>query len=88
MSTRRPDGHDRDAICLGGPCHGLVTHLDQDIGILTIPVPRRSPDEFQASARYRVTRERVRYHGHAQPYVVLHWAGPPGPGCPRTPASP
>ncbi|WP_219469193.1 hypothetical protein [Nonomuraea rhizosphaerae] len=78
MSAERPaTGHACNAICLGGPCHGLLTHIDQDIGILAVPVPRRSPDEPERSAGYRVTRERVRYHGQAEPYIALHWADPP-----------
>ncbi|MEV1246464.1 hypothetical protein ACIBO2_20725 [Nonomuraea sp. NPDC050022] len=78
MNPPAPDDlHDCNAICLGGPCHGLLTHVDQDIGILTIPVPRRSPDGPEQRAGYRVTRERVRYWGQAEPYIALHRAGPP-----------
>ncbi|WP_203968434.1 hypothetical protein, partial [Sphaerisporangium melleum] len=83
---RAPDGrHDPDAnaICLGGPCHGLLTHIDQDIGILSVPVPRRSPEEPEACACYRVTRERVRYWGQPQPYIALHWTAQPQPTCPH-----
>ncbi|MGI5158760.1 hypothetical protein [Microbispora sp. CA-102843] len=72
---RTDDRHDRNAICLGGPCHGLLTHIDQDIGILTILVPRRSPEDPELSVDYRITRERVCYHGRQQPYIALHWAG-------------
>ncbi|MEV4109389.1 hypothetical protein [Nonomuraea sp. NPDC049695] len=80
MSTQRHGGgHDCNAICLGGPCHGLLTHIDQDIGILVVPVPRRSPDEPEVCARYRITRERVRYCGQVEPYIALHWADPPPP---------
>ncbi|MFG1704559.1 hypothetical protein ACFLIM_15315 [Nonomuraea sp. M3C6] len=79
MST---DPHECNAICLGGPCHGLLTHIDQDIGILTIPVPCRSPSDAAAGARYRITRERIRYHGRPAPYIALRWADPrPGPIC-------
>ncbi|MCF6471827.1 hypothetical protein FAF44_26040 [Nonomuraea sp. MG754425] len=70
-------GHDCNAICLGGPCHGLLTRVEQDIGILTIPVPRQSPDQPETRARYRITRERVRYWGQAEAYVALHWADQP-----------
>ncbi|MEW1841578.1 hypothetical protein AB0392_26870 [Nonomuraea angiospora] len=78
MNELPPDGrHDCNAICLGGPCHGLLTHVDQDIGILTVPVPRLSPDEPETCARYRITRERVRYFGQAEPYIALHWVDPP-----------
>ncbi|MGP4105217.1 hypothetical protein [Nonomuraea sp. KM90] len=85
MSIQRGDGgrgaHDCNAICLGGPCHGLLTHVEQDIGFLAIPVPRRRPDEPEQLAGYRITRERVRYCGQATPYIALHWAGPPAPPC-------
>ena len=85
MSAHPPDGcHDGNAICLGGPCHGLLTHIDQDIGTLTIPVPQCSsnePDKTETGARYRITRERVRYCGQAEAYVALHWDGPPDPPC-------
>ncbi|WP_188193740.1 hypothetical protein [Nonomuraea sp. SYSU D8015] len=82
MNPERPgDGHDCNAICLGGPCHGLLTHVDQDIRILTVPVPRCSPEEPEACARYRITRERVRYWGRSGPYIALHRAGPPHSPC-------
>ncbi|MET8142388.1 hypothetical protein ABZU32_18935 [Sphaerisporangium sp. NPDC005288] len=82
MSAERRDrDHDCNAICLGGPCHGLLTHIDQDIGVLFVPMPRRSPEEPETCARYRVTRERVRYCGRAEPYIALHWADPPDPAC-------
>jgi hypothetical protein len=78
MNPPAPDErHDCNALCLGGPCHGLLTHVDQDIGLLTIPVPRHSPDEPEQSAGNRVTRERVRYWGQPEPYIALHWAGSP-----------
>ncbi|SDJ45273.1 hypothetical protein [Nonomuraea jiangxiensis] len=83
MSTERgPDGHECNAICLGGPCHGLLMHIDQDIGILVVPVPRHSREEAESCARYRITRERIRYRGRREPYVALHWADPPPPSCP------
>jgi hypothetical protein len=66
-----------NAICLGGPCHGMLTHIDQDIGTLTVPVPHRSPEEPETTARYRVTRERVHHPSCAGPFIVLHWAAPP-----------
>lgn len=46
-------GRHRNVICLGGPCHGLLTHIDQDIGVLAIP--RRHPDEPERLAGYRIT---------------------------------
>ncbi|AWS42824.1 hypothetical protein [Streptosporangium sp. 'caverna'] len=75
MNSSRPS---HNAICLGGPCHGMLTHIDQDIGILTVPVPRRSPEEPEA-ARYRVTRERVHHPCCAEPFIALYWAEPPDP---------
>ncbi|MFI6485545.1 hypothetical protein ACIBH1_47090 [Nonomuraea sp. NPDC050663] len=77
MSTPPERRHECNAICLGGPCHGLVTHIDQDIGILYVPIPRHSPDEPEQHACYRVTHERVQYHGQAEPYIALHWADLP-----------
>ncbi|MEV5407553.1 hypothetical protein AB0K60_01775 [Thermopolyspora sp. NPDC052614] len=73
--------HDRDAICLGGPCHGLLVHVEQDVGVLGVPVPRRSPDEPVRHAGYRITGERVRYFGRAEPYIALHWVGPAESAC-------
>ncbi|MEV4749827.1 hypothetical protein AB0K21_25900 [Streptosporangium sp. NPDC049248] len=69
----------RNAICLGGPCHGMLTHIDQDIGTLTVPVPRRSPEEPEGTARYRITRERVHHPCRTEPFIALHWADPPEP---------
>lgn len=68
------DRHECNAICLGGPCHGLLTHIDQDIGVLDVPVPHRAPDEPETCARYRITRERVRYCDRPTSYIALHWA--------------
>ncbi|MET9343303.1 hypothetical protein [Nonomuraea sp. NPDC003804] len=70
-----------NAICLGGPCHGLLTHTDQEVGTLVIPVPRRSPSEPGSCARYLITKERMRYAGQAEPYIALHWADAPAPPC-------
>ncbi|WP_433238576.1 hypothetical protein ACQPYK_31035 [Streptosporangium sp. CA-135522] len=70
-----------NAICLGGPCHGMLTHIDQDIGTVTVPVPRRSPEEPETGARYRITRERVHHPCCAAPFIALHWADPPAPAC-------
>lgn len=68
------DRHECNAICLGGPCHGLLAHIDQDIGVLDVPVPHRAPDEPETCARYRITRERVRYCDRPTSYIALHWA--------------
>ncbi|MFD1932331.1 MULTISPECIES: hypothetical protein [Nonomuraea] len=73
-----------NAICLGGPCHGLLTQIDQEVGTLAVVVPRRSPSEPVIRARYRITKERVRYVGQAEPYIALHWADtPPACACDR-----
>ncbi|MDP9846865.1 hypothetical protein [Streptosporangium lutulentum] len=77
MNSHRP----HNAICLGGPCHGMLTHIDQDIGVLSVPVPRRSPEEPEAAARYRVTRERVHHPSCAEPFIALYWAEPPPSTC-------
>ncbi|MFF5206246.1 hypothetical protein [Streptosporangium sp. NPDC000396] len=77
------NGHlSHNAICLGGPCHGMLTHIDQDIGTLTVPVPRRSSEEPETSARYRVTRERVHHPCRAEPFIALYWADQPASMCP------
>jgi hypothetical protein len=68
-----------NAICLGGPCHGMLTHIDQDIGTLTVRVPYLEPEEADAAARYLVTRERVHHPGCVLPVIALHWAGRPAP---------
>ncbi|GAA1262352.1 hypothetical protein Psi02_74780 [Planotetraspora silvatica] len=75
-----PPAH--NAICLGGPCHGMLTHIDQDIGVLAVPVPRRSPDDPEAVASYRVTRERVHHPSCSDPFIALHWADQAAQVCP------
>ncbi len=77
-----------NAICLGGPCHGMLTHIDQDIGLPAVPIPRRSPDELETTASYRVTRERVHHPSCADPFIALHWADPPDPACSCNPSCP
>ncbi|GAA0401083.1 hypothetical protein GCM10010160_32460 [Acrocarpospora corrugata] len=60
-----------NAICLGGPCHGLLVHIDQDVGVLRIDhqsLPR---------ARYRVTARRVHHPSAARAFIVLSWADDP-----------
>jgi hypothetical protein len=61
-----------NAICLGGPCHGALVRIGQDIGRVLVPLS--SPDD--GAAKYHVTRERVRYPSCREPLVVLHWAHP------------
>lgn len=78
--ARRDEQDHRDnAICLGGPCHGMFTHIDQDIGTVTVGVPDLGPEGAGAAARYRVTRDRIHHPGCAVPVVALHWAGSPAP---------
>ncbi|WP_084516499.1 outer membrane protein assembly factor BamB family protein [Microtetraspora niveoalba] len=87
MNEPAPQGrHDRNAICLGGPCHGLLTHVDQDVGILTVPVPRRSPDEPEWRAGYRITGERCATRGmppRTSPCTGPTRTPPPAPAGPR-----
>ncbi|MEV8637152.1 hypothetical protein AB0395_36475 [Streptosporangium sp. NPDC051023] len=68
-----------NAICLGGPCHGMLVHIDQDIGLVAVPVPYRRPGDPEA--HYRVTSERVHHPSHTEPFVALHWADPPACPC-------
>ncbi|GII57770.1 hypothetical protein Pth03_61590 [Planotetraspora thailandica] len=79
--TPQPARPSHNAICLGGPCHGMLTRVEQDIGLLTVPVPRRSPEEPDSTASYRVTRERVHHPSSAEPFVALYWADPPAGTC-------
>ncbi|MGH3391777.1 MAG: hypothetical protein ACRDOO_23145 [Actinomadura sp.] len=72
-----------NAICLGGPCHGTLTHIRQDIGSIDVPLP--PPDD--GTADYHITRERVHHPSCRVPLIVLHWNHPiPSFGC-ATPAS-
>ncbi|GAA1017305.1 hypothetical protein Aple_033530 [Acrocarpospora pleiomorpha] len=64
--TPRPN-----AICIGGPCHGLLVRIDQDVGVLRID------HETLPDARYRVTADRVHHPSSSQPFVVLSWADDP-----------
>jgi hypothetical protein len=61
-----------NAICLGGPCHGMLTHIDQDIGSVSVPLP---PPE-DGTTDYHVTRERVHHPSRRSPLTVLHWNHP------------
>jgi hypothetical protein len=65
-----------NAICLGGPCHGKVTRIDQDIGMVTVPLP--SP--ATGTADYHVTAESIHHPSSRDPLTVLRWnhAVPPG----------
>ncbi|MDF5752254.1 hypothetical protein [Spongiactinospora sp. TRM90649] len=71
-----------NAVCLGGPCHGLLTRVDQDLGLVRVPVPNDTgPDDTgprgTVTAEYLVTRERVHQPGQSGPLLALHWAGVP-----------
>jgi hypothetical protein len=58
-----------NAICLGGPCHGKVTHIDQDIGLVTIPLPPPA----SGTTEYHVTAESIHHPSSRDPLTVLHW---------------
>jgi hypothetical protein len=66
-----------NAICLGGPCHGMLIRIDQDIGILRIPLPPPSARKSTATAGYRITRNRVHHPSCREPFVALSWADAP-----------
>ncbi|MEV5411305.1 hypothetical protein AB0K60_21000 [Thermopolyspora sp. NPDC052614] len=76
-----------NAICLGGPCHGMLTHIRQDVGVLDIPLPTRPSDDPEETARYRITVGRVHHPSSAEPFIILRWAdSPPGRGFSSGPA--
>ncbi|MET7331126.1 hypothetical protein [Nonomuraea sp. NPDC005650] len=60
-----------NAICVGGPYDGMLTHIDQDVGIVEVVV--FEPDSPTRSAPYRVTTGRVHHPSCAAPFVVLSW---------------
>jgi hypothetical protein len=61
------------AVCLGGPCHGMLTRIDQHLGHVDLPVPDRDGQGAPAvpPARYHVTRERMHHPVLADPITVL-----------------
>jgi hypothetical protein len=61
-----------NAICLGGPCHGLRLHVDRDSGVVLVPLPSHN----SRITDYHVTGERARYLSCADPLTVLHWNHP------------
>jgi hypothetical protein len=68
-----------NAICLGGPCHGTLTHIDQDIGSIDVPLP---PPDDGTTTGYHITKERSHHPSCRAPLVVLHWNHPlPAYGC-------
>jgi hypothetical protein len=58
-----------NAICLGGPCHGALVHVDRDSGLVLVPLP--FPES--GTADYHVTGERIYRDSCAGPITVLHW---------------
>ncbi|MEU4234505.1 hypothetical protein AB0F17_60385 [Nonomuraea sp. NPDC026600] len=57
-----------NAICVGGPCDGMLTRIHQDIGI--VPVPVGPPC---LSIAYRITSRRVHHPSSDVPFTVLTW---------------
>jgi hypothetical protein len=58
-----------NAICLGGPCHGKVVRIEQDIGLVDVPLP--PPDS--GTTDYRITAESIHHPSSRIPLTVLHW---------------
>lgn len=58
-----------NAICLGGPCHGMLVRVDQDIGSVVVPLPAPKT----GTADYHITSERVHHPSCPAPLIVLHW---------------
>ncbi|WP_459801379.1 hypothetical protein [Herbidospora sp. RD11066] len=56
-----------NAICIGGPSHGLLLTITQEIGILDVE-----------ESQYRVTTRRLHHPSCREPFVVLAWAEDPG----------
>ncbi len=54
-----------NALCIGGPCHGMLTRVGQHIGVVHLP----------AGEPYRITRRRSHHPSSDIPFVVLEWAG-------------
>lgn len=78
MDTIAMDTQSINAVCLGGPCHGTLTQIGQDIGSIDVPLP--PPDD--GSTGYHITKERIHHPSCHAPLVVLHWNHPlPAYGC-------
>ncbi|ROO86090.1 hypothetical protein EDD29_3653 [Actinocorallia herbida] len=60
-----------NAICHGGPFHGALVRVDQDVGIVAVADPGGADG---VEAGYRITRDRVWHPSSAVPFVVLTWA--------------
>ncbi|MEU8399931.1 hypothetical protein AB0C28_32505 [Nonomuraea sp. NPDC048892] len=69
LPARRPKPN---AICVGGPCDGMLTHIEQDVGVVRV---RLKPDLQTRGVRYRITAGRVHHPSCNAPFVVLSWAG-------------
>ncbi|MFI6737746.1 hypothetical protein ACIBI9_32905 [Nonomuraea sp. NPDC050451] len=63
-----------NAICVGGPYDGMLTRIDQDVGV--VEVFAFEADGSTRSVPYRVTAGRVHHPSCATPFVVLSWVEP------------
>jgi hypothetical protein len=63
-----------NAICVGGPHDGMLTRIDQDVGV--VEVFAFEADGSTRGAPYRVTAGRVHHPSCAAPFVVLSWVEP------------
>ncbi|MDX6740689.1 hypothetical protein [Actinocorallia sp. A-T 12471] len=60
-----------NAMCHGGPFHGALVFVEQEVGIVVVADPGGADG---VEARYLITRERVWHPSSAVPFVVLVWA--------------
>ena len=59
-----------NAICVGGPCDGMLTRIEQDIGVVQVSF---GLDGHTQSARYLITLGRVHHPSRPDPFTVLIW---------------
>lgn len=57
-----------NAICVGGPCDGMLTRILQDVGIVQVPI------DVSLRSAYRITSGRVHHPSSDIPFTVLTWA--------------
>ncbi|GLW07203.1 hypothetical protein Misp01_23330 [Microtetraspora sp. NBRC 13810] len=55
----------------------MLTHVDQDIGVLSVTVPPQSPPEPADIANYRITARRLHHPSSREPFIVLTWVEAP-----------
>ncbi|GAB1820442.1 hypothetical protein [Herbidospora sp. RD11066] len=67
-----------NALCIGGPRHGMLTRVGQDIGVVHVPT----------GEPYRITKRRSHHPSSEIPFVVLEWAGEEPEWDEREPARP